>query len=348
MKQKTLLAGLAGKGIELNTRALARFTADNGVLVNVRCGRRRGRIGLPPKLLGLHPDKWNQYCRDFFDGHVALGQLTLVPKEQSAKLNQLDTRVRRLVQTYTINGSYMPLACYQEFKEEYTHIREEYLTAINEVAADWEKIRTDFTRGVVELVEVRGKGHVLKRDRDKMVRDIVSCIPTAEAYRNSAYMELEVRAFPTTGVTSEGLEPDLIDSLNATWANDVVHNAVKAIETCIGQVFSQACKSAAHYVRCGKLGSRNIAALNRIANRVVKMNVFNNPLLATLGQRLSSVSDKDEDAAEEIIEEAILDTVVYAKSTGIRLDMDCCPFTEKQLKDMLDLRAKASLSGKAV
>ena len=43
-----LLEGLTGKGITLNTRSLAKYTADNGVLANVRCTRRRGNITLPP------------------------------------------------------------------------------------------------------------------------------------------------------------------------------------------------------------------------------------------------------------------------------------------------------------
>ena len=37
LNEKRLLEGLSGKGIELNARALARYTAENGVLVNVHC-----------------------------------------------------------------------------------------------------------------------------------------------------------------------------------------------------------------------------------------------------------------------------------------------------------------------
>ena len=48
VKIKTLLEGLSGKGIQLNTGALARFTAENGVLVDISCGRLRGRVSLPP------------------------------------------------------------------------------------------------------------------------------------------------------------------------------------------------------------------------------------------------------------------------------------------------------------
>ena len=73
VKIKALLEGLSGKGISLNTRALAQFTADNGVLVTVRCGRPRGRVSLPPRLLGLQPDKWDKESQDFFSTHVAMG-----------------------------------------------------------------------------------------------------------------------------------------------------------------------------------------------------------------------------------------------------------------------------------
>ena len=92
VKIKTLLEGLSGKGIQLNTGALARFTAENGVLVDISCGRLRGRVSLPPKMYGLMPEKWDEGSKNFYVDHVGLGQLTMVPKELDARLNQLDTR----------------------------------------------------------------------------------------------------------------------------------------------------------------------------------------------------------------------------------------------------------------
>ena len=70
LNEKRLLEGLSGKGIELNARALARYTAENGVLVNVHCSRKRGHIGLPPKLLGIHPEKWKDDSQEFFAEHI--------------------------------------------------------------------------------------------------------------------------------------------------------------------------------------------------------------------------------------------------------------------------------------
>lgn len=340
MNETKLLEGLAGEGIKLNVRNLAKFTAENGILVQVRCGRRRGRVSLPPKLLGLRPEKWEAGNQNFFETHVQMGQLTLVPKEMDLRLNQLDTRVRRLVQTYSVNGSYMPLSVYSQFREEFEEIRKEYLEVIEEVAQAWDSIRTNFTKGVTDLVNTMGKRAILQRDRETFVRGIISSIPTAAAYRGAAYMELEVRAFPTTGVTSEGLAPDIQDVLNRTWRDDVVSNAVKSIETSIGQVFAQTCRTAEIYAKTGKMDQRNINSLSRIADRVTKLNVFANPMLAKLGKRLAKLSGMNDEQLEDVVESAILDTVEYAKSTGINLDMSVCPFTERQLNDMLDLRAK--------
>ena len=152
VKIKALLEGLSGKGISLNTRALAQFTADNGVLVTVRCGRPRGRVSLPPRLLGLQPDKWDKESQDFFSTHVAMGQLTMVPKELDARLNQLDTRARRLAQSYTVNGSYMLLSDYDEFRDAFEEIRDEYLATIARVADQWDDIRDTFEDSYVGKV----------------------------------------------------------------------------------------------------------------------------------------------------------------------------------------------------
>ena len=73
VKIKTLLEGLSGKGIQLNTGALARFTAENGVLVDISCGRLRGRVSLPPKMYGLMPEKWDEGSKNFYVDHVASG-----------------------------------------------------------------------------------------------------------------------------------------------------------------------------------------------------------------------------------------------------------------------------------
>ena len=54
VKMRTLLEGLSGKGIEIRVGSLARYTAENGVLVGISCGRTRGRFTLPPKLLDVY------------------------------------------------------------------------------------------------------------------------------------------------------------------------------------------------------------------------------------------------------------------------------------------------------
>lgn len=336
LNEKELLKGLTSEGVIVNTRELARFTAENGVLVRVRCGRIRGRYTLPPKLIGLRPDKWQETNRDFFAGHCSAGRLNLIPKEMDQKLNLLDSRVRRLLQEYSINGTYIPLAFYHEFLEKFEAIRAEYKTEIDSVAENWETIRSDFCQGVRSLVFTIGKRSI--KDKEDAIRSITSAIPTANAYRSSAYMTLEVRTFPTTGVTVEGLAADIEDTVNQTWRNDVVYNAVKSIETCIGQLFSQACKAASIYAKTGKMNAKSITALDKIAQRVKHVNLFANPMLATLSNRMSNITELNDEQAENIIEESILDSVEYAKSTGLRLDMAVCPFNEEQLTDMLELR----------
>ena len=55
VKMRTLLEGLSGKGIEIRVGSLARYTAENGVLVGISCGRTRGRFTLPPSCWAFVP-----------------------------------------------------------------------------------------------------------------------------------------------------------------------------------------------------------------------------------------------------------------------------------------------------
>ena len=345
VKMRTLLEGLSGKGIEIRVGSLARYTAENGVLVGISCGRTRGRFNLPPKLLGIRPEKWDKGAQSFYVDHISTGSLNMVPKELEARLNQLDTRARRVLYSHTLNGSYMPLAEFEEFKSEFEEVREEYFRTIDLVVAQWDTIRANFLAGVEKVVETKGKRAMLKRDREKLLRELTSGIPTAQEYRARAKMEVTVRAFPSTGGTATGLAPDLQDLVDQTWKDDVTANIVRSIESNLGEIFSKACTIATDYGKTGKVNTRSLNTLVRSAARVKKMNVFANPMLEQLSKSLSTITNDDMDKAEWQVEEAIVDAWNYARATGINLDMSICPFDEKARESMLAARSAAPAIG---
>lgn len=339
MNVTKLLEGLAGPGIKLNTRNLAKFTADNGVLVKVSCGRIRGNVGLSPKLLGVKTEKWSDGSKEFFTDHINIGRLKIISKEKEAKLNQLDTRVRRLVSEYSTNGTYVPLMCFEELREKFDAIRNEYLQTIQEVADDWDAMNEEFLVGLNEML-AQSKRTIKKADKTKIYNDIAHSLRSKEDYLQSAYMTMEVRAFPSTGGASEGLAPDIRDTINQTWKNDVVSNAVKSIEMSIGELWASACTAAELYEKNGKMDTRNIKSLARIAAKTGKINVFANPMLDKLSHRLCDIASLSDEAAESRVEDSILDCYEYAESTGVKLDYDCCPFDKEQLNNMLTLRKR--------
>lgn len=345
VKMRTLLEGLSGKGIEIRVGSLARYTAENGILVGISCGRTRGRFTLPPKLLGIRPEKWDKGSQAFFWDHISMGRLNMVPKDLEDRLNQLDTRARRILYSHTLNGSYMPLTEFEEFKSEFEEVREEYFRTIDQVVAQWDTIRADFLLGVEKIIETRSKRAMLKRDREKLLRELTDSIPTANQYRARAKMEVTVRAFPSTGGATTGLAPDLRNMVDQTWKDDVTANIVRSIESNLGEIFAKACTIATDYGKTGKVNTRSLNTLVRSAVRVKKMNVFANPMLEKLAGSLSVITNDDMDKAEWQVEEAIVDAWNYAKSTGINLDMSICPFDEKALESMLAARSTAPAIG---
>lgn len=345
VKMRTLLEGLSGKGIEIRVGSLARYTAENGVLVGISCGRSRGRFTLPPRLLGIRPEKWDKGAQTFFGDHVSMGRLNMVPKELEDRLNQLDTRARRVLYSHTLNGSYMPLTEFEDFKGEFEEVREEYFRTIDLVVAQWDTIRANFLAGVEKVIETKGKRAMLKRDREKLLRDLTAGIPTAQEYRARAKMDVTVRAFPSTGGTATGLAPDLQNLVDQTWKDDVTANIVRSIESNLGEIFAKACTIATDYGKTSKVNTRSLNTLVRSAVRVKKMNVFANPMLERLACSLSAITNDDMDRAEWQVEEAIVDAWNYARSTGITLDMALCPFDEKALESMLAARSVAPAVG---
>lgn len=342
IKLRTLLEGLSGKGIEIRVSSLARYTAENGVLVGITCGRARGRFSLSPKLLGIAPERWNKEAKEFYGEHVSMGRLTMVPKELEDRLNQLDTRARRILYSHTLNGSYMPLTEFDEFKAEFEEVREEYFRTIDQVVDQWDTIRADFLAGVEKVIETRGKRAMLKRDRQQLIKGLTASIPTAEQYRACAKMNVTVRAFPSTGGAATGLAPDLQNMVDQTWKDDVTANIIRSIEANLGEIFSKACDIATNYGKTGRVNTRSINALCRSAAKVKKMNVFANPMLAQLSESLAAITNDDVDKAEWQVEEAIVDAWNYAKATGINLDMSICPFDETTLESMLAARSKSA------
>ena len=213
------------------------------------------------------------------------------------------------------------------------------------MVAQWDTIRANFLAGVEKIIETKGKRAMLKRDREKLLRELTARIPTAQEYRARAKMEVTVRAFPSTGGTATGLAPDLQDLVDQTWKDDVTANIVRSIESNLGEIFAKACTIATDYGKTGKVNTRSLNTLVRSASRVKKMNVFANPMLEKLAGSLSAITNDDMDRAEWQVEEAIVDAWNYARSTGITLDMALCPFDEKALESMLAARSVAPAIG---
>lgn len=95
----------------------------------------------------------------------------------------------------------------------------------------------------------------------------------------------------------------------------------------------------------GKIHGRSTNALNRIAARSKKLNVFANPMLESLASRLECIGDLNDDDIAERVEDCLLDAIQYARSTGINLDMSECPYTEEQIRDMLEVKVKFEKKG---
>lgn len=118
--------------------------------------------------------------------------------------------------------------------------------------------------------------------------------------------------------------------------------ALAAIETTIGQGFSLLGKAAKTYEAQEKVMGKTLNAMARFSSDLAWKNVFQNPLLTSLGKKMKTIvdADKAEDKAT-LVEEALVDIWAYSKEQNIVLDASATPFGGDGLDIMLHARELA-------
>ena len=180
-----------------------------------------------------------------------------------------------------------------------------------------------------------------KKAFNGLFEEIIGGLPSKEAYQSSFYMRLKVTAFPGFAAP-DGISPSIAADLEKSWQDSVVSTALAAIETTIGQGFSLLGKAAKTYEAQEKVMGKTLNAMARFSSDLAWKNVFQNPLLTSLGKKMKTIvdADKAEDKAT-LVEEALVDIWAYSKEQNIVLDASATPFGGDGLDIMLHARELA-------
>ena len=332
------LGSLCGPGISTTVADLGKYTASAVVTVTAHIGRNHATVPMPAKQLGMKAEALSEKGKGFYAEHLGAGRLSLIPRVDEAKFSCLEGRLRRTIKQAEIYDSVIPMAAYPMLKERFFAIEQDYRQARDEVVAKWDALVDEFKAGAADML----KGvRMPQRVRNKLFEEIIGGLPSKEAYQSSFYMRLKVTAFPGFAAP-DGISPSIAADLEKSWQDSVVSTALAAIETTIGQGFSLLGKAAKTYEAQEKVMGKTLNAMARFSSDLAWKNVFQNPLLTSLGKKMKTIvdADKAEDKAT-LVEEALVDIWAYSKEQNIVLDASATPSGGDGLDIMLHARELA-------
>lgn len=332
MNAKKALAGLKADGISVNVRSLAQYMSSNCVLVSPHIKRARCYIPMTDSAYGIDLSKFTEEGGAFYKDRVSRSHINFIPPVDEAELGRIEKRLRRAVEVRSLTDSFMPMSIYDELKEEFLKIRDDYFAKRDEICQKWDFLIASFEDGVDEML----KGIPMPDTaRDTLKKNFLSHIPTEREYKASFNMTLNVRAFPAeSAAVPEGLDSSIAVDIKESWSEDVVQTALLSIEKSIGLGWSKLNAAMRQYMKDATIRSGTIFALAKFTTELGWKNVFKNPLLEELRSELKGLSAKDAETQADLIEGAIGDIYAYAKEVRIDLDLENCPYTQEQLDDM--------------
>ena len=273
--------------VKVNERAAE--MAKQGVLVELRIRRARFKTSLNPDDLGLaDKEEYRRYLNDY----VQLGRRRLIPPEYAKKLDNIESKARRLLNEHsyqTVWGHFVPLGMYDELRVKLDALRVEYLTFHEEIYRDYDYIY----RSVQETYR-EAAGEVYKTMRqdsysyapDSFIEAFCLAIkrvfPSLEKVRRQCLFEVNLSIVPLSASPySENAQVQQVwDEARGQVADEIRRTHNRNIESFFsdvavqlrGMIYEAASATEENIRKNGKLVGRNITKLRKLADRVNELN----------------------------------------------------------------------------
>lgn len=328
-KEKTeeLLKGLKDSGAIVGVEDLANYIRKSGLIVKESIGRKRLVFELNPKFYGVNLSEKGESVQGFHKNHVKTGGILFIPREEERKLANLESSVRMLRRRSSIGyeDRFMPLETYEAFKKQFEERKKQYFELRDSIVNNWSTLLANFRQELTDwLQEFNAK------DREVLFTTIMSRVPTVAEYKNSFYMNLNIKAFPV----AENLDmfrDEIRDQIESGLTDDTVATMYEIIGNTLNQAFETVMVAIENHKQNGTMSARTKGSVKRTAEIIAQKNIFANHVIDDVKAMMMEMlrSDSVTDAGEEILG-AIFG---YARELGVGnlIDISKCYLSADEL-----------------
>lgn len=250
-----------------------------GLFVRPHIGRKRIRIGIPKEW--LHGDKNDQFRKDRIDA----GSITVLPPEDEAALQKLESAVRTKVKKLAIgmDSKFMPIDVYKtEFKPFFEDTKAEYFALRDKLVGNWDQIVDGFK------VDLHNYLVTLPTYTPEMEKGILANIPSAADFARSFYMEPGISAFPVVENISI-LDPSVASDLRESTVNQAIGMVHNVMGTILNEVNSTLSDKIIENGEGKEFDGRTARTLTTLIGRVKKNNILKHQIVDDIVRDLTQI-----------------------------------------------------------
>lgn len=328
-KEKTeeLLKGLKDSGAIVGVEDLANYIRRSGLIVKESIGRKRLVFEMNPKFYGVNLSEKGETVQGFHKNHIKSGGIFFIPKEEEKNLINLESSVRMLRRRSSIGyeDRFMPLETYEAFKKEFEERKKKYFEFRDSIVNRWPELLANFRKELTDWLQ-----EFNAQDREVLFTTIMSRVPTVTEYKNSFYMNLNIKAFPV----AENLDmfrDEIKDQIQNGLTEDTVATMYEIIGNTLNQAFETVMIAIEAHKSNGVISPRTKGSVKRTAEMIAEKNIFANPVIDDVKVMMLEMlrSSDITDSGEQILG-AIFG---YAKELGIgkQIDISKCYLSADEL-----------------
>lgn len=167
------------------------------LMVSVGIGRKGMGIAIEPGMIGMKLD--TEAKQRFFEEHVTLGKIHVIPKAKQKELAKLDSKARAKFKNRAVSYKwgqrsleFMTETMYKNFEEEFKVIQNEFYELLEEILDNYDTIKANF-------LSLFGDTFSNPKEKEIFLKKMEEIIPLKEDYLDDFQVNLQQMTFDLTG-----------------------------------------------------------------------------------------------------------------------------------------------------